>query len=110
VKGLGEVIIDVVRERGGVTRDDVRTFAEGDRFKVIVTCGTPGEAEFGVSIREETSPKQDFPLGFPTLVCGNRVALPGAFSLSGKVAHKVCVHVQTEDGGAGDACLWLSPE
>src|SRR5262245_49716705 len=38
VKGLGIVEIDVVRERGGVTRDDVRTYAPGDRFKVIVTC------------------------------------------------------------------------
>lgn len=103
VKGLGDVIVDVVRERGGVVRDDVRTFAPGDRWKVIVTCATSGAATVEVDV------DGDHPLPRATLVCGNRIALPGAFTLTGSGDQRVCVRVASHED-AGTACLTLRPE
>lgn len=106
VKGVGEVVVDVVRERGGVVRDDVRTFHAGDRFKVVVTCPPAHEVSLAVSVVEDGSAVADRPLAPATIVCGNRIVLPGAFALTGERRHRVCVQI----GDTTDACITLSPE
>jgi hypothetical protein len=106
IKGVGEVVVDVVRERDGTVRDDVRTFKPGDRFKVIVTCAPSHEVSIDVAVREDGSERPDHPLAPAKLVCGNRVVLPGAFSLTGNKQHDVCARINDE----ADACLTLSPE
>lgn len=109
VKGVGEVIVDVVRERGGVIRDDVRTYATGDRWKVVVTCPPSGSALFAVDVTERGSAQVDRPLVPQTLACGNRVVLPGAFELTGSEPNRVCVTI-TSSEDSGRACLTLARE
>ncbi|MBA3455501.1 MAG: hypothetical protein H0T42_20580 [Deltaproteobacteria bacterium] len=109
VKGVGEVIIDVVRERAGVIRDDVRTYAAGDRWKVVVTCPPAGSATFAVGVTESGRPEIDRPLEPATLACGNRVVLPGAFTLNGDQPNRVCVTI-TSGEDSGRACVTIRPE
>jgi hypothetical protein len=106
VKGVGKVVVDVVRERAGVVRDDVRTFRAGDRFKVVVTCPPTHEVGLDISVREQGVARPDQPLAPARIVCGNRIVLPGAFELTGDKPHDVCVRV----AGQASACLTLSPE
>jgi hypothetical protein len=106
VKGIGEVVVDVVRERGGIVRTDVRSFKAGDRWKVIVTCPLLAEVSLDVAIREHGTQHDDHPLARAQIVCGNRIVLPGAFELTGDKPHRVCVRIQDQ----ANACLTLSPE
>lgn len=105
IKGLGTVELDVIRERNGAISDE-RSFREGDRFKVIVTCPPENLARLDVAVTEQGASRADRPLAPAQLLCGNRVAIPGAFSLSGNKPHRVCVRIND----AGDACLTLRPE
>jgi hypothetical protein len=106
IKGVGEVVVDVVRERAGTVRDDVRTFKAGDRWKVIVTCAPAHEVSLDVAIRESGANHADHPLAPARIACGNRVVVPGAFALTGDRPHRLCVRVDDE----ADACLTLAPE
>jgi len=109
VKGVGDVIIDVVRERAGVIREDVRTFATGDRWKLVVTCPPAASASFAVGVVEDGSEAIDRPLAPATLACGNRVVLPGAFTLTGTRANRVCVTITSAED-SGRACVTIAPE
>lgn len=109
VKGVGEVIVDVVRERAGVIRDDVRSYAAGDRWKVVVTCPPAGSATFDVGVTQSGRADVDRPLMPTTLVCGNRIVLPGAFELTGNQANRVCVTITTAED-SGRACVTIKPE
>ena len=109
VKGIGAVIIDVVRERAGVIRGDVRTFAAGDRWKVVVTCPPAGAATFDVDVTEAGGTTPDRPLVPTTLACGNRVVLPGAFTLTGPRRNRVCVTITSRED-RGRACVTITPE
>ncbi len=109
VKGVGDVIIDVVRERAGVIRDDVRTYAAGDRWKVVVTCPPAASALFAVGVTESGRVEVDRPLVPATLTCGNRIVLPGAFELTGKAANRVCVDITSAED-RGRACVTIKPE
>ncbi len=106
VKGIGEVVVDVVRERGGSVRADVRTFWPGDRFKVVVTCPPTHAVSLAVEVREQGADEVDRPLAPAQIVCGNRVVLPGAFTLTGDQPHRVCVRIEDR----ASACLTLAPE
>lgn len=128
VKGVGEVIVDVVRERGGVVRDDVRTFAAGDRWKVVVTCPPDKSAWLDVGVVEAGGSAADYPLAPLQIACGNRVVVPGAFRVTGDKPNRVCVHIATGElaplqgfrgisrtaslapGEPNVACLTLRPE
>jgi hypothetical protein len=109
VKGLGTVEIVLVRERAGVVRDDVRTFAAGDRWKILVTCAADRAATIEVNIREAGAGETDQPLAPARIVCGNRIPLPGAFTVTGARPHEVCVRVQASDE-PGVACTTLRAE
>ena len=103
VKGIGEVVLGVVRERAGVIRDDVSTYAPGDRFKLVVTC--PPEATVEVEVTVEDAGQIDRPLAPAQIACGNRVAIPGAFEITGDRPNKVCIAIDD-----ARACLTLTRE
>jgi hypothetical protein len=55
----------------------------------------------------------DRPLVPARLACGNRVVVPGAFTVTGGRANRVCVEIATISeaaAGTGRACLTLTPE
>ena len=116
VKGVGDVIVDVVRERAGVITESARTFAPGDRWKVVVTCPPSAGAWLDVAVQEvHGAPQIDYPLAPAHVACGNRVYVPGAFVLTGAHANRVCVHVAAEAapdraGPTATACVTVSPE
>lgn len=99
VKGVGDVVLGVIRERDGAIRDDATTFLPTDRWKVVVTC--PPAA----SVSIEVDVNGDMPLAQTTISCGNRVVVPGAFHLTGDVPNRVCVVI---DGDR--ACRTIRPE
>lgn len=104
VKGVGEVTIGVVRERAGAITFDAREYRPDDRWKVFVTCPPAAGAYIDVSVGS------DHPLAPAQLTCGNRVVVPGAFTLDGST-NRVCVHVAASADEAGDqACVTIRPE
>lgn len=117
VKGVGDVVFGVVRERAGAIRDDVRTFAPGDRWKVVVTCPPAASAWLDVAVVD--AGQVDYPLAPVRVRCGNSVAVPGAFAITGSRPNRVCVRVAADGpppravpraDEAEVACLTLRPE
>lgn len=112
VKGVGEVVLGVVRERGGVIRPDVRTYAPGDRWKVVVTCPPSASAWIDVAVLD--AGQVDHPLAPARIGCGNQVAVPGAFSITGDRANRICVRVDAasapDRARPPDACVTLRRE
>ena len=117
IKGGRQVVLGVVRERGGTIRRDVTTFVPGDRWKLTLTC-EPGPflwADVAV-----VDPKTvDHPLTPAQLACGNEVVIPGAFEITGRDANVVCVSLDPDviptrttpvPGTPGTACITLTPE
>jgi hypothetical protein len=119
VKGVGQVELDVVRDRDGVIRDDVRSFVLGDRWKVIVTCPPNANAWIDVAVVELGAERADYPVAPAQIACGNRVVIPGAFTLTGAKRHRVCARVGASappprgvphEGDEDVACVTISPE
>jgi hypothetical protein len=107
VKGVGTVVLGTVRERGGAITEDARTFAPGDRWKLVLTCPPAGTVHTDVTVFEVTPrPQIDRPLAPATIACGNRVVLPGAFTITGSRTNRVCVAFD----GAAQACVTINPE
>jgi hypothetical protein len=91
----GELSISLVRERQGAVIHDPETFAAGDRFKVQVTC-PPAEAVYwNVVVFQDEGASFPYMAEGP-LRCGNRVPLPGAFSITGDSAATVCLIVSIQ--------------
>lgn len=123
IKGVGRVEVDVVRARGDVTRDDVRTFVAGDRWKVVVTCAPERAATpvwVDVFVLEHGAGTLDYPLAPAQIACGNAIPLPGAFEISGTAQNDICVRLSSEEsrpprmggkpGDPGVACVTVAPE
>jgi hypothetical protein len=117
IKGAGDVVLGVVRERGGVIRRDVTSYLPGDRWKVVVTCAPGPFVWIDVAVVDPTG--VDYPLGPAQLACGNEVAVPGAFEITGTAVNVVCARLDTEviptrttpkPGDPGVACVTLTPE
>lgn len=105
VKG-GELVLGLVRERGGAIAEDATTFRPSDRWKVVVSCPPALEVELGVSVYEVGgSGAPDHPLAPAKIACGNRVALPGAFAFTGARPNVVCVTL-----GPASACRTVTAE
>lgn len=86
----GEVAIELVRERRGDVEHGAHAFLAEDRWKVLVTC--PAERVLFWDVVVEDGGQASYPLSpAAPLVCGNHVALPGAFRLSGLAAKRLCV-------------------
>ena len=119
VKGVGAVVLGVVRERDGAIRTDATTFRIGDRWKVIVTC-PPGKAAWiDVAVVEAGADTADYPIAPAHVACGNEVVVPGAFELIGDKPNQVCVRVGVtaaasrgvpSPGDANVACITIRPE
>ena len=93
-KGGDEISISLVRERQGKILHDPESFAPGDRFKVQVTCPPAEEMFWNVAVFQDDG--SSFPyIPEEPLVCGNRVPLPGAFSIAGESAAVVCLVTST---------------
>jgi hypothetical protein len=111
IKGVGEVVLGTVRERGGVIREDVRSFADGDRWKLVVTCppsATGTLLAVDVTVVEVGGSTQiDRPLVPAQIACGNRVVLPGAFSLSGPRPNRICAAIGPDHD---TACVTIARE
>lgn len=116
VKGVGTVTLGLVRERDGAIRDDATTFRPGDRFKIVVTC--PPSASVIVETAVIDPHSIDTPLAPARIACGNRVVLPGAFSLTGTASNQICIRVGTAEpagepiraGAPNVACTVVAPE
>lgn len=112
IKGVGEVVLELVRERGGAIAFGARGYAPGDRWKVVVSC-PPSEASaplvIDVSVGDGLT--VDRPLPAARIVCGNRVVVPGAFAITGDRANRVCARIAAApDGSPGTACVTVTPE
>lgn len=103
IKGGDDLVIGLVRERAGEVAMDPASWRPGDRFKVLVTCGLPGEVE--VELTVEQAGEVFTPLAPARIRCGNRIPLPGAFSLTGDQPATVCARVAGEA-----ACMGLAAE
>ncbi|HEU4730803.1 MAG TPA: hypothetical protein VFT22_23065 [Kofleriaceae bacterium] len=109
VKGVGEVTLELVRERAGEIRFDAHRYAPGDRWKVVVSCPPSASAWIDVSVADGLT--TDHPLAAARVACGNRVVVPGAFTLTGTRANRVCARVAAApEAEAGLACLTVEPE
>jgi hypothetical protein len=118
IKGVGEVILGTIREREGAIATDAPAFRPTDRWKVVVTCPPDALTWVDVAIVEVGATSADHPMAPAHVACGNRVVVPGAFTLSGGV-NRVCVRLATEaapqrglprPGEAGVACVTIRPE
>ena len=118
IKGVGLVHLEVVRERDGAIRTGARSFAPGDRWKLVVTCAPDRDVWVDAAVLDGAS--VDHPLAPARLACGNRVAVPGAFTLAGAAPHLLCVRLAAGDppprtpapraGDPGVACVTVDPE
>jgi hypothetical protein len=117
IKGIGEVALELVRERAGAISFDARRYAPGDRWKVVVSCPPGGAASpalwIEVSVADGVS--LDHPLAASRIACGNRVVVPGAFAITGDRANRVCARIAAGSPAApgtdaGTACVTLVPE
>jgi hypothetical protein len=119
VKGVGDVVLGTVRERDGVVQDDLTTFGPSDRWKVVVTCPPDKGAWIDVAVVEDRMPTADYPLAPAHVACGNRVVVPGAFTLTGTRPNHVCVRIAADAAPPRDvphvgdpdvACVTIRPE
>jgi hypothetical protein len=86
----GDVALELVRKRGDAIANDADVFADGDAFKVLLTCPPPLAPRFEVVVYQDG--QAYFPLEGGVLPrCGNRRALGGAFTLDGPHDALVCV-------------------
>lgn len=107
IKG-GDVAIELVRQHRGALAADSAVFADGDAFKVLVTCPPPLTPHFDVVVYQ--AGQAYFPLAAGTLdSCGNRQALSGAFTLDGSDAAVVCVALDAQTKPSRDR-LGRGPE
>ena len=100
----GELSISLVRERQGTILHDPEAFALGDRFKVQVTCPPAEEIFWNVVVFQDEGSSFPYVPAEP-LRCGNRVPLPGAFSITGDSAATVCLVVSTQPLGRASLSL-----
>jgi len=118
IKGVGEVILGTIREREGAIATDALAFRPSDRWKVVVTCPPDALTWVDVAVVEVGATTADHPMAPAHVACGNRIVVPGAFTLSGGV-NRVCVRLAAEaapqrslprPGDAGVACVTIRPE
>ena len=93
IKG-GELALVLVRARQGALVEDPIDYASGDRFRIELTC-PPGQVAWEAVVFQTGQAHFPYPPG-QALACGNRVALPGAFQLTGSGPVVVCVAIGAE--------------
>lgn len=86
----GDVAIGLIRERAGALSYEPGDYAPGDRFKVVITCPVQTPLFGDVVVYQGEDAEFPLPANSP-LPCGNRVALSGAFTLTGDAPAEVCL-------------------
>lgn len=110
IKGIGEVVLELVRERGGAIAFDARRYAPGDRWKVVVTCPPAAAGSLAIDVSVADGAAVDHPLPPARLACGNRVGVPGAFTVTGDRANRICVRIASTTDAPATACVTVTPE
>lgn len=114
IKGIGEVAVELVRERGGAIAFDARRYAPGDRWKVVVSCPpVAAAAPLAIDVSVADGATVDHPLPAARIACGNRVVVPGAFTITGDRANRICARLAAPGAPAADtatACATVIPE
>jgi hypothetical protein len=114
IKGIGEVALELVRERAGAISYDARRYAPGDRWKAVISC-PPADAApvMAIDVSVADGVTVDHPLARARIACGNRVVVPGAFTVTGDRVNRVCARIAAVTGPdpeSDTACLTLTPE
>jgi hypothetical protein len=117
IKGIGEVALELVRDRAGAISYDARRYAPGDRWKLVISC-PPAAASpmLAIEVSVADGVTVDHPLAATRIACGNRVVVPGAFTITGDRVNRVCARIAAVDGppaterDAGTACVVVLPE
>ncbi len=100
IKGVGDLALQLARDRNGNVQTNVTTFSPGDRWKTLLTCaplaansGTSNELWADVVVLEivDGNLVAEFPQPPTQLSCGNAVAVPGAFAITGTRNNIICV-------------------
>ncbi len=100
IKGVGELALQLARDRNGNVQTNAATFRSGDRWKALLTCapttvnpGTTSEVWVDVVVLEivDGNPVAEFPLPPSPISCGNAVAIQGAFAITGARKNIICV-------------------
>ena len=110
IKGIGEVALELVRERGGAIAFDASHYAPGDRWKVVVSCPPAAAGSLAVDVSVADGVTVDHPLPAARLACGNRVGVPGAFTVTGDRANRICVRIASATDVPAIACVTVTPE
>ncbi|MCA9579489.1 MAG: zf-HC2 domain-containing protein [Myxococcales bacterium] len=84
-----DLSLTVLRERHGSVTEDPESFLLSDRFAVQLSCRPGHEGQQRVAVYQAGA--WSLPLDGDDVRCGNRVRVPGAFSLSEPAAADVCV-------------------
>ena len=113
VKGAGEVVLSLVRDRDGAIAYDPTSFRAGDRWKARVTCA-PGPSIWADVIVYQGG-AASLPLAPARVPCGNDTVVPGAFRIDPGAPARVCVALSAgpapDRGAPADlACATLAPE
>ncbi len=95
-----QVLLSLVRERGGAVVFDPGQFAVTDRFKVRVTCAASAPRVAKVAVYQDG--EVSHPLAAQTIVCGNLVVLDGAFRIDAAHPAEVCVAVGDDEQRAAE--------
>jgi hypothetical protein len=100
VKGAGDVIVGLVRQRGEVIDRAPTTYAPGDAFKLVVTCAEAAQVWADVVVYQPESTGgpmvPSYPFAPMKLPCGNRVIVPGAFTITGDGPASACVALDVD--------------
>jgi hypothetical protein len=108
----GDVALVLVGEQHGA---EATTFAQGERFKLLVTCPPDLTGSLRAAVYQGGALYQPLADGGPR-ACANRAAWPGAFALDGRARAWVCV--RWDDGpwpasvaalGENTRCHTLAP-
>lgn len=82
----GVVSVALIGERHG---ENAVQFAQGERFKVLVTCPPSLRAQLRLFVFQGGTRYE--PLAPKSMTCGNLVPWPGAFSIDGQHEAQICV-------------------
>jgi hypothetical protein len=101
-KGGDDIVVALIGERGGKTMAQPASYRPGDRFKLIVTCARANDVWYDIAVFQPAESPRDpmvasYPLRAPgRLTCGNRVAVPGAFTITGGGPAFVCLAIDED--------------
>jgi hypothetical protein len=108
IKG-NDITFSLVREEEGLVVEAGGSYKDGERMKALVTCPPGMRAGFDLVVFERG--EAVFPLAPEAdASCGNAVALPGAFRLTGHARMTVCLVWNDDAPVDRDEVRRLSPD